>query len=69
MFVYERDAVVAVATLSVEVDDRVHNQMHVVVYLRGNVNNDADQSIQVFRPTRNAWSSFRTYTLELEIRC
>ena len=31
----------------------------------GNINHDADLSIEVDRCIRNAWSSFRTYSLEL----
>ena len=33
-------------------------------YLGGNVNHNADLSIEVDRPIRNAWCSFRKYTLE-----
>ena len=36
-----------------------------VIYLGGNVNHNADLSIEVDRPIRNAWCSFRKYTLEL----
>ena len=35
------------------------------VYLGGNVNQNADLSIEVDRRVRNAWCSFRKYTLEL----
>ena len=35
------------------------------VYLGGNVNHNADLSIEVELRTRNAWCSFRKYTLEL----
>ena len=35
------------------------------VYLEGNVNHDADLSIEVNRRIRNAWCRFRKYTLEL----
>ena len=36
-----------------------------VVYLGGNVNHNADLSIVVDRRIRNAWCSFRKYTIEL----
>ena len=36
-----------------------------VVYLDGNVNHNADLSIEVDRRIRNSWCSFRKYTLEL----
>ena len=53
------------ATFSVEAADRVYNQTNEFVYLRRNVNHDADLSIEVDRRVRNAWCSFRKYTLEL----
>ena len=53
------------ATFSVEAAGQVYNQMNEFVYLGENVNNNADLSIEVNRRTRNAWCSFRKYTLEL----
>ena len=50
---------------SVEAAGQVHNQMSEFVYLGGNVNHNADLSIEVDRRVRNAWCSFRKYTLEL----
>ena len=41
------------------------NQTNEFVYLAENVNHNADQSIEVDRRIRNAWCSFRKYTLEL----
>ena len=53
------------ATFSVEAADQVHNQTNEFVYLGGNVNQNADLSVEVDRRVRNAWCSFRKYTLEL----
>ena len=53
------------ATFSVEAAGQVHNQTNAFVYLGGNVNQNADLSIEVDRRVRNAWCSFRKYTLEL----
>ena len=53
------------ATYSVEAADQVYNQTNEFVYVGGNVNHDADLSIEVDRRIRNAWCSFRKYTLEL----
>ena len=52
------------ATFSVEVAGQVYNQTNEFVYLGGNVNHNADPSIEVDRRVRNAWYSFRRYTLE-----
>ena len=52
-------------TFSVETAGRVYNQTNEFVYLEGNVNHNADLSIEVDRRVRNAWCSFRKYTLEL----
>ena len=52
-------------TFSVEVLDQVYNPTNEFVYLGGNVNHNADLSIEVDRRIRNAWCSFRKYTLEL----
>ena len=43
----------------------MYNQTNEFVYLGGNVNQNADLSIEVDRCVRNAWCSFRKYTLEL----
>ena len=43
----------------------MYNHTHEFVYLGGNVNQNADLSIEVDRRVRNAWYSFRKYTLEL----
>ena len=53
------------ATFSVEAAGQVYNQMNEFVYLGGNVNHNADLSIEVDRRVRNAWCSFRKYTLKL----
>ena len=53
------------ATFSVEAAGQVYDQMNEFVYLGGNVNHNADLSIEVDRRTPNAWCSFRKYTLEL----
>ena len=55
----------ATATFSVEAADPVCKQMHEFVYLGGNVNHHAVLSIEVDWRIRNAWCSFRTYSLEL----
>ena len=53
------------ATCSVEAARHVYNQTKKFVYLGGNVNHNADLSIEVDRRIRNAWCSFRNYTLGL----
>ena len=53
------------ATFSVEAAGQVYKQTNEFVYLGGNVNHNADLSIEVDRRIRNAWCSFRKYTLEL----
>ena len=53
------------AIFSVEAAGQVNNQTDEFVYLEGNVNHNADLSIEVNRRIRNAWCSFRKYTLEL----
>ena len=55
----------SVATFSVEAAGQVYNQTNKFVYLGGNVNHNTDLSIEVDRRIRNAWYSFRKYTLEL----
>ena len=53
------------ATFSVEAAGQVYSQTDEFVYLGGNVNQNADLSIEVHRRIRKAWCSFRKYTLEL----
>ena len=53
------------AVFSVEAAGQVYNQTNEFVYLWGNVNHNANLSIEVDRRTRNAWCSFRKYTLKL----
>ena len=53
------------AIFSVESADQVYNQTNEFVYLGANVTHNADLSIEVDRRIRNAWCSFRKYTLEL----
>ena len=53
------------AIFSVEAAGQVYNQTNEFVYLGRNVNHNADLSIEVDRRMRNAWCSFRKYTLEL----
>ena len=43
----------------------MYNQTNEFVYLGGNVNHNADLSVEVDRRVRDAWCSFRKYTLEL----
>ena len=52
------------ATFSVEAAGQVYNQTNECVYLGGNVNHNADLSIEMDRCIRNEWCSFRKYTLE-----
>ena len=49
----------------VEAAGQVYNQTDEFVYLGGNVDQNADLSIEVDRRVRNAWCSFRKYTLKL----
>ena len=44
---------------------RAYNHTNDFVYFGGNVNHNADLYIEVDRHTRNAWCSFRKYTLGL----
>ena len=55
----------AATIFSAEAAGQVYNQTNEFVYLGGNVNHNADLSIEVDRRIRNAWCSFRKYTLEL----
>ena len=50
---------------SVHAAGQVYNQTSEFLYLGGNVNHNADLSIEVHRRIRNAKCSFRKYTLEL----
>ena len=53
------------AMFSVEAANQVYNQTNEFVYLGGNVNHNADLSIEIDRRIRNAWCSFRKYILKL----
>ena len=53
------------AIFSVETAGQVYNQTNKFVCLGGNVNHNVDLSTEVDRRIRNAWCSFRKYTLEL----
>ena len=53
---------------SVKAAGQVYNQTNEFVYLGGNVNHNADPSIEVDRRIRNAWCSLWKYTLELHDR-
>ena len=57
--------VMSTAAFSVEAAGQVYNQTNEFVYLGENVNHNTDLSIEVDRRIRNAWCSFRKYTLEL----
>ena len=56
------------ATFSVEAAGQVYNQTNEFVYLGGNVNQNADLSIEVDRRVRNAWYDRSSAPLELKIR-
>ena len=53
------------ATFRVEAAGQVYSQTNEIVYLGGTINHNADLPIEVDRRIRNAWCSFRKYTLEL----
>ena len=55
----------ATATFNVEAAGQVYKKTHEFVDLGGNVNHQADLSIEIDRRMRNAWCSFRKYSLEL----
>ena len=55
----------SLAIFSVEATGQAYNQTNEFVYLGGNVNYNTDLSIEVDQRIRNAWCSFRKYTLEL----
>ena len=65
MYLHTRGTPDAAASFSVEAAGQVYKQTHDFVYLGGNVNHDADLSIEVDRRIRNAWCSLRKYSLEL----
>ena len=50
---------------SAEAAGTVYNQTNEFVYLGGNVNRNADLSIEIDRRIRNVWRSFRKYILKL----
>ena len=53
------------AIFSVEAAGQVYNSTNEFLYLGGNVSRNANLSIEVDQRIRNAWCSFRKYTLEL----
>ena len=55
----------SIPTFGVEAAGQMYNQTNEFVYLGGNINHNSDLSIEVDRRIRNAWCSFRKYTLEL----
>ena len=65
MFLRTKGMPKSTATFSVEAAGQVYNQTNKFVYLGGNGNHNSDLSIEVDRRIRNAWCSFRKYTLEL----
>ena len=50
---------------NIEAAGQMCNQTNEFVYPGGNVNHNANLSIEVDRRIRNTWRSFRKYTLEL----
>ena len=54
-----------VPIFSVEAAGKMYSQTNEFVYLGGNANHNADLSVGVNRRIRNAWCSFRKYTLKL----
>ena len=53
------------AISSVKAAGQVYKQTNEFVYLGGNVNHNANLSIEIDRRIRNVWYNFRNYTLEL----
>ena len=53
------------AIFSVEAAGQLYNQTNEFANLEGDINHNADLSIEVDRRIRNAWCSFRKYTLKL----
>ena len=61
-----KDVLESTAMFSVEAAGEMDKKTNEFVYLGGNVNhNNTDLSIEVGRRIRNAWCTFRKYTLEL----
>ena len=54
-----------IAIFSVEAGCQVYNQTNEFVYLGGNVNHNADLSIEIGRRIHNSRRTFRKYTLEV----
>ena len=54
------------AIFSIEAPGQVYNQTNEFVYLRENVNRNADLTIEVDQRIRNAWCSFWKCTLKLD---
>ena len=52
------------AILSVKAAGQVHSQTNKLLCLGGNISQSADLSIEVNQRIRNAWCSFRKYTLK-----
>ena len=65
MCLHAKGMLESTATFSVEAPGQWNNQWNEFVYLGGNVNQNANLSIEVDRCVRNAWCSFRKHTLEL----
>ena len=66
MYLRTKDILESTAMFSVEAAGEMDNQTNEFVYLGGNVNhNNTDLSIEVDRRIRNAWCTFRKYTLKL----
>ena len=66
MCLQTKDVLESTAMFSVEAAGEMDNQTNEFVYLGGNVNhNNTDLSIEVDLRIRNAWCTFRKYTLEL----
>ena len=65
MFLRAKGMPESTAIFSVEAAGQVYNQTNEFVSLGGNVNHNANLSMEVDRRIRNAWCSFRRYTLKL----
>ena len=66
MCLQTKDVLESTAMFNVEAAGEMDNQTNEFVYLGGKVNhNNTDLSIEVDRRIRNAWCTFRKYTLEL----
>ena len=55
----------ATAIFNVEAHGQLFSQTNELVYLGENVNHNDDLFVEVNRFIRNAWCSFRKYTLKL----